>query len=84
MNKLSGILSRITQGDARSVTVKKNIIFSFFLKGVGILTSLLLVPLTIGYVSPELYWCLVDSIIYFNLGRLYGSRLFTRLKEYAY
>lgn len=65
MNKLSGILSRITQGDARSVTVKKNIIFSFFLKGVGILTSLLLVPLTIGYVSPELYgvWLTLSSIL---------------------
>ena len=65
MNKLTGLLSRVVQGDARSVTVKKNIIFSFLLKGVGILTSLLLVPLTIGYVSPELYgvWLTLSSIL---------------------
>ena len=58
-------LSKITRGNSRSVTVKKNILASFALKGIGLLTSFLLVPLTIGYVSPELYgvWLTLSSIL---------------------
>jgi len=65
MNKLTNILHSFTQGDKRSITIKKNIVASLILKGVGILTSLLLVPLTIGYVSSELYgvWLTLSSIL---------------------
>ena len=65
MNNLKELLHKFTQGDARSVTIKKNVVASLVIKGVGILTSLLLVPLTIGYVSPELYgvWLTLSSIL---------------------
>lgn len=65
MNKLKEVLNKFTKGDARSVTIKKNVVASLVIKGVGILTSLLLVPLTIGYVSPELYgvWLTLSSIL---------------------
>lgn len=57
--------NKITQGNNRSVTVKKNVIASIALKGIGILVSFLLVPLTIGYVSPELYgvWLTLSSVL---------------------
>ena len=65
MIKFEELLHKFTQGDARSVTIKKNVVASLVIKGVGILTSLLLVPLTIGYVSPELYgvWLTLSSIL---------------------
>lgn len=50
----------------RTNTVKKNIFGSLFIKGCSILISLLVVPLTIGYVSSELYgiWLTLASIIH--------------------
>lgn len=58
-------LSYITNGSERSIIVKKNIIGSLFLKGVSILISLLVVPMTIGYISSELYgvWLTISSIL---------------------
>jgi len=51
--------------NSRTLIVKKNIIWSFLIRGIGILVSLLLVPATIGYVSPELYgvWLTLASIM---------------------
>ena len=42
-------------GDNRSANVKKNILGSIFIKGISMVVSFMLVPLTIGYVSSELY-----------------------------
>lgn len=42
-------------GNGRSHAVKKNIIWSFFIRGISVVVSLMLVPATIDYVSPELY-----------------------------
>lgn len=73
------------EGDKRSVTVKKNIIGSFFLKGMSILVSLLLVPVTIGYVNAELYgvWLTVASVMtwlhFLDLGFTQGLK--NRLTE---
>lgn len=52
-------------GNQRSVAVKKNIIGSFLLKGISILVSFLLVPITIGYFNAELYgvWLTVASLM---------------------
>lgn len=54
------------KGSGRSVTVKKNILASFVIKGVSILISFMLVPVTIGYVSAELYgvWLALSSMIH--------------------
>lgn len=52
-------------GDGRSSVVLKNIIASLGLKCISIFVSFALVPLTIGYVSSELYgvWLTLSSIL---------------------
>lgn len=59
------LIDRFLKGDQRSVTVKKNIAASFIIKGISIIISLMLVPMTIGYVSAELYgvWLAISSIL---------------------
>ena len=67
-------------GISRSTTVKKNIIVSFLLKGISILISLQVVPLTINYINPTQYgiWLTLSSIIawlaYFDFGFANGFR----------
>lgn len=73
------------QGDKRSVTVKKNVVGSLLLKGIGIVVSMLLVPVTIGYVNAELYgvWLTVASVMtwlhFLDLGFTQGLK--NRLTE---
>lgn len=52
-------------GSSRSAKVKKNILGSFGVKGISIIISLILVPLTIGYISSELYgiWLTLVTVI---------------------
>jgi O-antigen/teichoic acid export membrane protein len=70
----------INKGHRRSVKAKKNIIASFFIKGVGIVISLILVPLTIHYINPSRYgiWLTLSSIIgwfsFFDIGLTQGLR----------
>ncbi len=47
--------SFINKGHQRSVKAKKNIIASFFIKGLSIAISLIFVPLTINYIKPAQY-----------------------------
>ena len=68
------------QGNQRSVAVKKNIIGSLAIKGCSIIISLLLVPMTLGYVSSELYgiWLTLSSIMiwlnFFDIGFTLGLK----------
>lgn len=70
----------LQKGDSRSVTVKKNIIGSFFLKCISIIISLQVVPLTIDFINPTQYgiWLTLSSIIawlaYFDFGFAHGFR----------
>jgi len=72
-------------GSERSQLIKKNIFGTFGLKGVSMLTSFILVPLTIGYVSNQLYgvWLAVASVLswigLFDVG--FGNGLRNRLTE---
>lgn len=52
-------------GNARTATVKNNIVASIGIRGISILVSFALVPLTIGYVSAELYgvWLALSSVL---------------------
>lgn len=69
-----------TQGNSRSLTIKKNIVGSFALKCINIIVSLQVVPLTINYINPSQYgiWLTLSSIIawlgYFDLGFAHGFR----------
>ena len=75
----------ISKGHHRSVKAKKNIIASFFLKGISIAISLILVPLTIHYVNPTQYgiWLTLSSIIgwfsFFDIG--FGNGLRNKFAE---
>lgn len=74
------ILKRFASGDQRSIIVKKNIIGSLLIKGISILISLMLVPITLGYISSELYgiWLTLSSIMmwlnFFDIGFTLGLK----------
>ncbi|WP_278631158.1 lipopolysaccharide biosynthesis protein [Parabacteroides goldsteinii] len=65
--------------------MKKNIAASILIKGISILSSLLLVPLTLDYVNKELYgiWLTLSSIVvwinFFDIGLTLGLK--NRLTE---
>ena len=49
----------------RNIVLKKNILMSAVLKMVGLATSLLIVPITIGYLDKEVYgvWMTMTSVL---------------------
>ncbi|MGE5406531.1 MAG: lipopolysaccharide biosynthesis protein [Methanosarcina sp.] len=73
------------RGHERTVKAKKNILASLFLRGISMLTTLVMVPLTINYVNPTKYgiWLTLTSIIYwfyfFDMGL--GNGLRNKLTE---
>lgn len=79
---LNGFFSK---GHIRTIEAKRNILAVFFLKGVSIVTSLFLVPLTINYVNPTRYgiWLTLTSIVawfsFFDMG--FGNGLRNRFAE---
>ena len=74
------LFEQITKGDSRSVIVKKNILIMLLVKGCSIVISLLLVPITLGYVSSELYgiWLTLSSVViwlnFFDVGFTLGLK----------
>ncbi|WP_165157738.1 lipopolysaccharide biosynthesis protein [Parabacteroides sp. ZJ-118] len=68
------------KGEERTVKAKKNILASFFIKGVDSLVYLLLVPVTLGYINPYEYgiWLTLNSILMwinsFDIGLGNGMR----------
>lgn len=65
MCSLKNIITNYFNGNERSVAVKKNIFYSVLIRIVSIVVSFLIVPVTIGYVSAELYgvWLTLSSIM---------------------
>jgi len=74
------IISFFTQGNARTLRAKKNIGVSFISKGITIIISFLIVPLTLSYVGKVEYgiWMTISSIIswfsFFDIGLSNGLR----------
>ncbi|HEY5124788.1 MAG TPA: oligosaccharide flippase family protein [Ignavibacteria bacterium] len=72
--------SLFSKGHERSIKAKKNILFSSIIKGISIIISLILVPLTINYINPTQYgiWLTLSSIIgwfgFFDIGFGNGMR----------
>ena len=66
--------------DHRSQMLRANILFSLILKVIGLATSVLLVPITLGYLDIEVYgiWMTISSILYwfafFDVGLSNGMR----------
>lgn len=77
---LSKVRALFTEGHDRSIKARKNILASFLFKGISILISLLLVPLTIEYVNETQYglWLTISSVVswfvMFDLGLGNGLR----------
>lgn len=77
---INRIKSYFEKGDERTKKIKVNVFQSFICKGLSIVLSLLIVPLTIGFVSAEQYgiWLTISSIVgwvgYFDLGLGHGLR----------
>lgn len=77
---IRGIKSYLNSGKGRSVRAKKNIVAMFLLKGISIICSLIVVPLTIDYVSKYEYgiWLTISSLVawlsFFDLGIGNGLR----------
>ncbi|BDB54715.1 O-antigen export protein [Flavobacterium ammoniigenes] len=73
-------INKILKSEGRSQEVVRNILLSLGTKGISIITSLLIVPLTINYVNPSQYgiWLTLSSIVawisYFDLGIGNGFR----------
>jgi O-antigen/teichoic acid export membrane protein len=77
--------SFISQGSGRSILAKKHIVYSFILKGISVVISLMFVPLLLNYLDAERYgiWLTLTSIVgwftFFDAGL--GNGLRNRLTE---
>lgn len=80
INQIQRIKNKFLESSDRSKETLVNIVLSLVSKGVSILSSLLIVPLTISYVNPTQYgiWLALSSIIgwisFFDLGLGNGFR----------
>ena len=74
------LITNFLSGSNRTATVKRNAIGSILIKGWSILISLILVPMTMDYLSPELYgiWLTISSVIvwlnFFDVGFTLGLK----------
>lgn len=77
---INKIKNKLLSGSERTVLIKKNIMVSSLLRGISILISLMVVPVTINYINAERYglWLTLSSIIvwlsYFDFGFAHGFR----------
>lgn len=69
-----------TKGHEQSIEIKKNVFFSFILKGLSLILGLLYLPLILSYISKESYgvWLTLSSVIgwlaFFDIGLGNGLR----------
>ena len=74
-----------TKGHERTLLAKKNIAGAFLFKGASVLTSLLLIPLILDYISPSQFgiWLTISSFLtwfaFFDIGL--GNGLKNKLAE---
>jgi O-antigen/teichoic acid export membrane protein len=79
------IIKKLISGEERSIKVKKNIAALALIKGISVIITLLIVPLTLHYLNPVQYgiWLTLSSIaawmIYFDFGL--GNGLRNKLAE---
>ncbi len=79
------LISLLFKGSERSKLAKKQILYSFFLKGISVAIGLMFVPLLLNYLDAERYgvWLTLTSIVgwftFFDIGL--GNGLRNRLTE---
>ena len=73
------------EGHERTILTKKNVVASFVIKGMTILISLILVPLTISYVNSErngIWLTLYSMVLWLNLFDIgFGNGMKNKLAE---
>jgi O-antigen/teichoic acid export membrane protein len=85
VNLLRYVKSFYSNGDTRSIRAKKNITVSFICKGLSLVISFLIVPITLGFVGKVEYgiWLTISAIIqwfiFFDIGL--GNGLRNKLAE---
>jgi len=85
MRLFTTVINFFGKGHERTLRAKKNIVATFLSKGVAILVSFIIVPLTLGYVGKVEYgiWMTISSIIawfsFFDIGL--GNGLRNKLAE---
>jgi len=79
------ITNYFNKGHERTALTKKNIAVSFVIKGITILCSVIMIPLTINYVNPErngIWLTLYSLIFWFNLFDIgFGTGMRNKLAE---
>lgn len=79
------IIFFLNKGSERTALIKKNILATFFIKGLSIIISLLYVPITLNYLNPTRYgiWMTLISVVawmgIFDIGL--GNGLRNKLAE---
>lgn len=77
---VSFIKDVFAKGDERTVKAKKNILFSFLIRGCSILISFVLFPISLTYINSASYgiWLTLSSIVgwfsFFDIGLSHGLR----------
>lgn len=81
ISMISRYIARILHpGDERNANIRNNILLSAAMKALGLLTSLLIVPVTLHYLDNEIYgiWMTITSILmwfsFFDVGLGNGMR----------
>lgn len=79
------LIEFLNKGSERTALIKKNILATFFIKGLSIIISLLYVPITLNYLNPTRYgiWMTLTSVVawmgIFDIGL--GNGLRNKLAE---
>lgn len=74
MKIINNTKSFFSNGNARTIAMKRNVLYMLLIKGCSIFLGLFTVPLTLGYVNKETYglWLTISSMIawmsYFDIG----------------
>ncbi len=77
---ISGLINTFRNGDRRNQVVAKNILLSAIFRCIGLLCTLIIVPITLHYIKNEVYgiWLTMSSILYwfyyFDVGLGNGMR----------
>ncbi|MBN1414604.1 MAG: hypothetical protein JW973_05855 [Bacteroidales bacterium] len=80
LNRLRNYVLSLMGGSKRTITIKKNIIASFIIKGFSIFVSFLMVPIVLGYLDKEKYgiWLTLTTFFtwfsFFDIGLGNGLR----------
>lgn len=80
MNKIKSLISKFSKSTERTKDIVRNAALSIGMKGASVLSTLLLIPLTIHYLTPTKYgiWLTLSSVIgwvtLFDLGLGNGFR----------